>query len=343
MKQSRAIAAPITRGRAPAARPRLLVAALALHHARALSSTIPRAAKRLTEAHVEKYSRDGVLVVRNVVDAAAVDELRAVVEGCVASPGPFAEDLAPGVVAPGGDRKWNYFTDLELSTRHPALRAFATDGAAAAVAARLMDSETATFFYDQLFVKPRENEIARAASTVWHQDLSYWAIDGDQICSVAIALDDHASDEGLYFVPGSHRGDERAPVHFATGKPYQAAVGLAPPTAPAAATSFDVSAGDAIVFDARLLHGGPGSFGRSLVLRFAGDDVRFSRSRFESGRCAIPTADPGLADGAALSESSDDFPLCFRDPLFGKRGSTPVSVVEWSKGVAVSEERGDFS
>ena len=31
-----------------------------------------------------------------------------------------------------------------------------------------------------------------------------------------------------------------------------------------------------------------------------------------------------------------------RLPLFGA-ASTPVSVVEWSKGVAVSEEKGDFS
>ena len=65
------------------------------------------------------------------------------------------------------------------------------------------------------------------------------------------------------------------------------------------------------------------------------------RPRFESGRCAIPTDDPGLADGAPLA-SSDEFPVCFVDPLFGA-ASTPVSVVEWSKGVAVSEEKGDFS
>ena len=65
----------------------------------------------------------------------------------------------------------------------------------------------------------------------------------------------------------------------------------------------------------------------------------FDRARFDSGRCAIPTSDPGLADGAPLA--SERFPLCFVDPLF-KAFSTPVSVVEWSKGVAVSEEQGDF-
>ena len=76
------------------------------------------------------------------------------------------------------------------------------------------------------------------------------------------------------------------------------------------------------------------------MLRFVGDDVVFDRPRFESGRCAIPTDDPRLADGAPLA--SDSFPVCFVDPLFGA-ASTPVSVVEWSKGVAVSEEKGEFS
>ena len=105
---------------------------------------------------------------------------------------------------------------------------------------------------------------------------------------------------------------------------------------------FDLSPGDAVVFDGRLVHGGAGSFGRALVLRFVGDDVVFSRARFDSGQTAIPTRDPGLADGARLADHVD-FPVCYVDPFFGKRGASPVSVLEWSKGRAVNEERGDFS
>ena len=299
-------------------------------------STIPPVAKRISAAHVDKYRRDGVVVIRGVADAATVELLRQAVAACVAKPGPYAEDLAPG-----GDAGPNYFTDLELSTRHTALRDFAEMGAAAAVAARLMESRTATFLYDQLFVKHANNAYARNASTPWHADGSYWAVRGKQIASVAIALDDHDAPNSLAFSVGSHLTEgDLAPVQFATGERYEAARDLPAAVAPANAAQFELSAGDALVFDARCVHGGPGCFGRSLVLRFVGDDVVFDRPRFESGRCAIPTSDPGLADGAPLA--SDSFPVCFVDPLFGA-ASTPVSVVEWSKGVAVSEEKGDYS
>ena len=299
-------------------------------------STIPPVAKRISAAHVDKYRRDGVVVIRGVADAATVEVLRRAVADCVAKPGPYAEDLAPG-----GDSGPNYFTDLELSTRHTALRNFAETGASAAVSARLMESRTATFLYDQLFVKHASNAYARNASTPWHADGSYWAVRGKQIASVAIALDDHDASDSLAFSVGSHLTEgELAPVQFATGERYEAARDLPAAAAPSKAAQFELCAGDALVFDARCVHGGPGCFGRSLVLRFVGDDVVFDRPRFESGRCAIPTDDPRLADGAPLA--SDSFPVCFVDPLFGA-ASTPVSVVEWSKGVAVSEEKGDFS
>ena len=76
-------------------------------------STIPPVAKRISAAHVDKYRRDGVVVIRGVADAATVELLRQAVADCIAKPGPYAVDLAPG-----GASGPNYFTDLELSTRH---------------------------------------------------------------------------------------------------------------------------------------------------------------------------------------------------------------------------------
>ena len=182
-------------------------------------STIPPVAKRISAAHVDKYRRDGVVVIRGVADAATVELLRRAVADCVAKPGPYAEDLAPG-----GDAGPNYFTDLELSTRHATLRQFVETGAAAAVAARLMESRTATFLYDQLFVKHAANAYARNASTPWHADGSYWAVRGKQIASVAIALDDHDASNSLAFSVGSHLdAADLAPVQFATGERYEAA------------------------------------------------------------------------------------------------------------------------
>ena len=292
------------------------------------------------------------MVMRRLVDNSGVERLRKDVDAAVAAPGLFWEDLAPSE-SNSGDGP-NFFTDLELSTRHSELLNFATKGPAAAVAARVMLSKTATFLYDQLFVKFPNNTYAAAAKTPWHQDAPYLAIEGEQICSVAIALDECDARESLAFATGTHLLPEHQPVHFATGEPHLPSsssskslppLPLLPDIQELPKVQYDLMPGDAVVFHGRTIHGGPGSFGRTIVLRFIGDDVRFSRARMESNRCAIPTADPvGLADGALLCEANHDaFPPCFTDPFFGTRGTSPTSTIEWSKGIAVNEERGDFA
>ena len=66
------------------------------------------------------------------------------------------------------------------------------------------------------------------------------------------------------------------------------------------------------------------------------------------GRWAVPTRPTedtiSAADGAELSEIGVDaglFPLVWVDPLFAARGSSPVTVQEWSKGYAIAEEKLD--
>jgi len=48
--------------------------------------------------------------------------------------------------------------------------------------------------------------------------------------------------------------------------------------------------------------------------------------------------DGGLAFAAC---DDDDVDCLFEDPFYGRRGRTPVTVAQWSKGLAVDEERID--
>ena len=88
-----------------------------------------------------------------------------------------------------------------------------------------------------------------------------------------------------------------------------------------------------------------------MSLRYLGDDVVVGGL---NRRFAVPTAwsmaaggrlPEGVEDGVPLDHpalrSEGRFPLAWEDPLFGLRASTPVSVQEWSKGVAVNEEKLD--
>ena len=316
-----------------------------------------RALKQLTDAHLDSFDRDGAIVVRGVFNE-YVDEVREAVAEAMANPGPFAEDLAPGGADDDGA---NFFTDLELCDRLNAFRKFGLESPAAAIAGRLCGSERMRFFYDQLFVKPPENPFAKAAMTPWHQDSSYWAIHGEQVVSVFVALDDVKEEDCLQFVAGSHNwngGRLYQPVHFATGKPYEQeqeeggslpVLEKLPPGERLLAWSL--RAGDCLAFHGRAVHGGRGSFGRSVSLRYLGDDVVVGGL---NRRFAVPTAwsmaaggrlPEGVEDGVPLDHpalrSEGRFPLAWEDPLFGLRASTPVSVQEWSKGVAVNEEKLD--
>ena len=99
-----------------------------------------------------------------------------------AKPGPYAEDLGPAA------RANELFTDLGVHAAY-CIEDFAETGRRRR--GRAAESRTATFLYDQLFVKHASNAYARNASTPWHADGSYWAVRGRQIASVAIALDEH--------------------------------------------------------------------------------------------------------------------------------------------------------
>jgi len=282
-----------------------------------------RASKKISDAHMDNYDSEGVVVVRSVLDDDWIEYMRTAVSYAMQNTGSHAEELGSTL-----------FTDLELFERIPAFQNFALQSPTSGVAARVMDSKNCTLIYDQLFVRMAGNE----QPTLWRQDQPYWAVKGDQVCSVFIALDDVPQSECLEFIAGSHRWGEFCPVHFMSGIPYKDTdLPLLPDIQQnlddrkLETVSWDLEAGDCLVFHGLTVHGGPGNWGRGLSVRYAGDDATYHK---REGEIAIPTACPGLKDGDSLSKNSARFPLAWSDPFYGVRGSQPTTVVQWSKGVS---------
>jgi len=163
----------------------------------------------ITHSDVAAYDRDGVVCLRQAFDAAWVERLRAAIERDLAAPGPHATNFAEGST-PG-----RFFGDMYMWRHDPEFRAAALDSPAPAIAARMMGSGSADFFYDQLFVK----EPGTAHPTPWHQDQPYWPVKGWQITSVWIALDPiDRSNGAVEFIAGSHRwGISYRPTPFRKG------------------------------------------------------------------------------------------------------------------------------
>ncbi|NQW08751.1 MAG: phytanoyl-CoA dioxygenase family protein [Alphaproteobacteria bacterium] len=260
----------------------------------------------ITDADRVAYARDGIVCLRRQFDADWMTVMGRAVDAAMVAPGPHGEEYTPA----GG--RGRFFGDLDVWRRHEPFRRFVFQSPAAEIAGRIMGSDTATFFYDQLLVK----EPGTAERTPWHQDQPYWAVSGRQVCSVWVPFDPVAEDACVEYVAGSHAWPEFSPYHFADGRPY-AGTGL--PTLPDIEAErdrhrilrFALEPGDCLVFQAMIVHGAPGNASqrrrRALATRWTGDDARYC---VRPGEVAIPTSDPGLAHGDRLA--GEMFPLIWR-------------------------------
>ena len=255
----------------------------------------------ITDADVAAYARDGVVCLRAALGACGVGRNPAALAPARAAPGPHATNFAEGSSA------GRFFGDMYMWRHDPEFRAAALGSPAPAIAARLMGSGAADFFYDQLFVK----EPGTAHPTPWHQDQPYWPVKGWQVASVWIALDDiDRSNGAVEFVAGSHRwGISYRPTPFRKGHETRfTSSDLAQiPDIDADRGKYDIrwwtmTPGDCLVFHAMIVHGAPGNDTpgrrrRGLSLRYTGDDARYDP---RPGTFQFPYM-PDLAAGAPMT------------------------------------------
>ena len=154
---------------------------------------------RIEPSDVETFARDGAVRVKGLLNSAWVERMREAIDRVESTPGPFRERYSP-------DDPGEFLSDKFLWTFDPDFRAVALDSPAAEAACRLMRASRVNVFYDHLMVK----EPGAISRTPWHQDLNYWPVEGEQVCSVWIAFDHvDRSNGAMEFVAGSHRSGRR--------------------------------------------------------------------------------------------------------------------------------------
>lgn len=239
-------------------------------------ASFPRRA--FTDDELRRYREDGVVVLRNVLEP---NWLRLIEMGL--------EEAQTNMSLTGrfmSRKVQGYGMDIFLWKRVDALRDLVYYGPFARLAQRLMTSQEVRFFYDQMFVKEAGTDVP----TPWHQDLSFWPIRGEQICSFWIPLDHvDVQSSGLLYVKGSHKW----PGRFKAISPdYVAAIidesmdevpDINAEPSKYELLSWDMSPGDVLAFHPLTLHGSYGNTSRTrrrraLALRFTGDDVVYSPS-----------------------------------------------------------------
>ena len=263
--------------------------------------TISPLPRDITAEEIATYEKDGIVCLRGFFSAEWVESLKEVAEVSLDEPGELHAELA-GQRNEGG----RFFHDTFVWLRNETCRQFLFESPAATIAATMMRSQKINIFFDQWLIK----EPGTATKTPWHHDMTYWPIDGEQICTVWLALDPVSEETGaVEYVKGSHKwGSRYKPASFSGGDQYKEALPEVPDIEAQRDqyqfAQFELEPGDCTVHQGLVVHGSPGNASaenrrRAYVSRWAGDDVVFYP---REGLQEMPPL-PELASGDPLDSS----------------------------------------
>ena len=191
--------------------------------------------------------------------------------------------------------------------------------------AALLRSSKVNLYEDSILIK----EPGTPDKTYFHQDISYFHVEGEQICTSWLPVDPVTEvNGGLQFIKGSHRWGKRyRPNHFVTDRPMDDTEGEIVPDFHAdrrdrVILQFDMQPGDVTVHHCRTLHGAPENASptmrrRALSVRYCGDDARY---RIRRGVPQKPHH-AGVADGDALDHP--DCPVVWNGAPIALRSRVP--------------------
>jgi hypothetical protein len=310
-------------------------------------------ARPITKDEIAQYHISGVVLLRGILDLATVNTLRRCIDDAVRtmdqSPAGYnlsqlttaieaydqrtlqdksegqydVSAIAEHILSTGkpflkdesAAGKGSFLLDTGIAARIREFRKFTLRGPGPEISAALLGGEQVNFFGDQIFVK----EPGTATRTAFHQDATYFEIDGDQCCVLWIPTDPVTMENGtMMYWRGSHKsGTLYQPNVFISQAPLPGAQGEPLPDMEGHLDDydivhFDVEPGDVIVHHYRTVHGAGGNHSRYQVrraasLRYCGDDIRFQtrpwapRQLHHTGR---------LNDGDPLG--GPDFPVVWR-------------------------------
>lgn len=252
-----------------------------------------------------RFAADGVVLLKNVLDASALADAQSAFDWSFEHPGPMASSIAQS-------NDSLFYQDLYNPGCATAYAPMLRTSPLPALIADIWGAKDVWFMYEQVFLK-QGGETRR---TPWHQDSSYLTIAGEHLAVAWISFDPVEAQNSLEFVRSSHRGplyngssfelgDDTAPLYGNSAMPRL-------PEVEAARSRFDimtwpVDPGDVILFHPAMLHGGapthPGGRRRTLTLRFFGTDARYESRpgragpRVEGLHEALKTGDPFRGEG----------------------------------------------
>jgi ectoine hydroxylase-related dioxygenase (phytanoyl-CoA dioxygenase family) len=255
----------------------------------------------LDHDQVETFQRDGVVVLRGLLNQSEVALLRSGIDRNLASPSPRAK------VASRPDDPGLFIEDFCCWSENPAYEQFIRETPLAETAARLTGSREIRLYHDHMLTK----ESGTQQRTPWHQDQPYYNIEGQQNVSFWIPVDPVSREATLEFVAGSHRGPWLMPRAFMSSEAKWFPDGSLAELPPIEANRADypivgwaMEPGDVVAFHMLALHASagvePGRRRRVFSLRVMGDDITHAPRRWMTSP-AFPGLEETLPAGAPMA------------------------------------------
>lgn len=228
----------------------------------------------VTQEHIDAYRRDGVVVVRGMLDGEWIARMQKAIDETVAAPDQF------GILGPSHGA----MTSVCFMWRKPgAFRDYAMHSPIAEVTGQVIGADTIRLYHDHLFVKPANS----SKIMPWHCDETAWPVTGEMAPNIWTAFSPvNAKNGRIEYIVGFHRECVAEGRRFGF-RPDQAN-GLCPnfetlrndPKYRDRFVAFDMEPGDAVIFHPHTPHFSKGNESKSLAriglaVRLFGDDVRW--------------------------------------------------------------------
>ena len=254
--------------------------------------------REVTEEEIATFETDGIVCLRGLFSDDWVERMRAAAQSSLDNPGDLHAELTSERGEPG-----RFFHDTFIWTRNKICRDFVFASPAAVIAGKLMRSAKVNIFFDQWLIKEPGTE----TRTPWHHDMTYWPIDGSQICTLWLALDPVSAESGaVEYIKGSHKwGQKYRPASFSGSNQYTEDIPDVPDIDAMRGeldiAQFNLAPGDCTVHHGLTVHGAPGNQSanirrRAHTSRWTGDDVIF---RPRDGIQEMPPM-PDIASGGPI-------------------------------------------
>ncbi len=244
----------------------------------------PDPLRPVADDEVAAFRRDGVVHLPAILATAWIDHLVDPVEATIADPTITTDmtalrSVVAGTPPPSGTGR--FLSGVDHWLHDPAFATFATASPLPAIAGALLGAERIHLYEDSVLVK----EPGSIETTAFHQDLGYFHLAGDRICTTWVPIDPVTVETGaVVYLRQSHRsGLVHRPNWFVSDTPLPGTDGEPVPAiddGDPRLVRFAVEPGDVVVHHAATLHGaGPNQSAtarrRAISVRYCGDDVRY--------------------------------------------------------------------